>query len=193
VDASTFIHALALDRAPLLARLRSPLAFVEYVYRTELAGAGAHAKTREAAVEQVRRGAITVDRLSMADVVRMSAFAPPRRVDTGELATAVVADRLGVGVLCDDHKAVVWLREKLSRVREWEAIEEVLVAAAVANLIGESELPELQGRLVTAKYRCRYDLRRAYAQIWFREQQARSKESSGADAPVVADDQADEG
>jgi hypothetical protein len=45
LDSSTFIHACMIDRIPLLAFLRHPLHFPEYVYRWEL-GQQAHDSTR---------------------------------------------------------------------------------------------------------------------------------------------------
>jgi hypothetical protein len=172
LDSSTFINALAVNRVALLSRVRQPIAFVEYVFRIELAGSGARAATREAAMHEVQRGAIGIDRLTMDDLARMSALSPPRRVDIGELATAVVAERVGAGVLCDDHKAVRWLSENLLSVPVWESIEHVMLAAAESCLVAEHELSIIEQRLVEAKYACRFNIAMAYAQLWLQRQQA---------------------
>jgi hypothetical protein len=172
LDSSTFINAVNIARVHLLGRVRAPIAFVEYVFRVELTGPRAREATREAARREVANGAITVERLTVGDVVRMSALSPPRRVDTGELATAVAADACGAGVLCDDHRATEWLRTALANVALWESIEHVAVDAALRSLIAEHELPEIERRLGEQKYASRFSLHAAYAQQWFQRQQA---------------------
>jgi hypothetical protein len=111
----------------------------------------------------------------------MATFTAPRRVDTGELATAVVADRLGLGVLCDDHKAVKWLKENLPGVRDWESIEHVMLAAAEANLLTEHDLGTIEQRLTASRYNCRFNLQLAYAQSWLARHQACARSTSTKD------------
>ena len=92
-------------------------------------GASAHDDTRQRAVDCVRRNQIGISRLSLADLDRLASLSAPRRLGLGELACAIIAERDGGGVLCDDMKAVTWLQAHV-RVRWWESIEDVLLDCA---------------------------------------------------------------
>ena len=108
LDSSTFINALIIDRVTLLLSLRSPAFFPEYVFRFEL-GANARDETREGATQAVDRRQVGVQKLTLADLDRIAALGAPRRVGLGELACAVIAQRTGGGVLCDDWRARRWI------------------------------------------------------------------------------------
>jgi hypothetical protein len=182
LDSSTFIHAVMVKLPAVLTRMRKPISFMHYVYEFELVGPNAHNETREAAKREVARGAIQIDRLTLADVTRMSRLAAPRRIHAGELATAVVAERVGAGVLCDDRAALKWLRRALEGVKAWESIEDVIVAAAESGLLGEHELAPLEESLRNkGPYHCRFPLHAAYAQLCLARQQALAARESNED------------
>jgi len=162
LDSSTFINFLVIQRTSLLVRLRAPLYFPEYVFRVEL-GLNARPPTREHAEEVVRRGAIAIERLSIADLDRLAALSAPRRIGLGEVACAIIAERLGAGVLCDDWKARRWLAEKV-RASGWESTEDVLMDAALQLEVSEYELADFQASLTAGRYQCRFELRVEFLQ-----------------------------
>ncbi|MFI5366000.1 MAG: hypothetical protein ACHQ4J_10280 [Candidatus Binatia bacterium] len=162
LDSSTFINALAIDRVALLVLLRSPLFVPEYVLRIEL-GVNARLQTQEGISEWVRRKKIGVRQLSIGDLERIAQLAAPRRVGVGELACAIIAERDGGGVLCDDWRARRWLEQETTPAC-WNSIEDVLVDAAGALHVSEYDLVDFQVKLERARYRCRVDLRLAHLQ-----------------------------
>lgn len=156
LDSSTFINAAVVDRLPLMLLLRSPIFFPEYVFRFEL-GTNARQATRQEAVANVTRKRIGVQNLTLADLDTIAAFNAPRRIGLGELACAVIANRLGGGVLCDDWRAKAWLNDRMA-TPDWDSIESVLLEAAARNFIGETDLAQAQRTLEENRYKCRYDL-----------------------------------
>ena len=162
LDSSTFIHAVVVDRVMLMASLRSPLSFPEFVFRFEL-GVGAREATRDAAAEAVRRGQIGVQQLTLADLDRLSVLAAPRKIGLGELACAIIAERLAGGVLCDDWRAKAWIEGRIT-AKCWDSIEGILLDAAASGHIGEVDLTDSQRILERNCYHCRYDLRMAHLQ-----------------------------
>jgi hypothetical protein len=157
LDSSTFINFLAIRRTMLLVQLRSPLQFPEYVFRVEL-GLNAREETRGEAEAAVRAGAVGIQRLSIDDLDRMARLEAPRRIGLGEIACAIIAERLHAGVLCDDWKARRWLSERIA-VPGWEATEEILLEAAFQLVVSEYDLVSLEASLATGRYQCRFDLR----------------------------------
>jgi len=162
LDSSTFIHAMILDRIALLTLLRSPLFFSEYVFRIEL-GADAKDTTRDEAVSQVTRQRIGVQRLTLADLDKIVSLGAPRRLGLGELACAVIAERITGGVLCDDWRAKAWLDGHMAPPK-WNSIESILLDAAAAGYIGELDLFDSQRTLRNNQYECREDLRLVHLQ-----------------------------
>ena len=156
LDSSTFIHATIVDRVPLIVLLRSPLFFPEFAFRFEL-GANAKETTRDQAAAQVKRKRIGVQTLTLADLDRIVSFGAPRKIGLGELACAVIADRMTGGVLCDDWHAKAWLDQRIS-TSLWDSIETILLDAAAKNYIGELDLADAQRMLERNRYTCRYDL-----------------------------------
>jgi hypothetical protein len=141
----------------LLVHLRSPLFFSEYVFRVEL-GTNAHDSTRTAAAHWVSRGKIGISRLSLTDLDRINQLGTPRRIGLGEIASAILAERNGGGVLCDDWKGRRWLQTRVT-LSCWESIEDVLLEAAQFGHVSEFDLDSFQRDLQTARYTCRFDLR----------------------------------
>jgi len=162
LDSSTFIHAMIVGRVMLLASIRSPLSFPEFIFRFEL-GSDAKAATREEAALAVRRKQIDLQQLTLADLDRLSQLAAPRRIGLGELACAIIAERLAGGVLCDDWDAKKWIEGRVT-VKCWDSIEGVFLEAAGAGHIGELDLVDLQRTLETNRYHCRCDLRLEHLQ-----------------------------
>jgi hypothetical protein len=162
LDSSTFIHFIVINDLALLIRLRSPLHFPEYVYRVEL-GLNAKPATRAQAEVCVTRGTVSISRLTIDDLDRIAALSAPRRVGLGEIACAIIAERLQGGVLCDDWRARRWLLARTS-VSVWQAIEDVLLDAATRLEITEYDLVAFQGRLTSERYQCRFDLRLEFLQ-----------------------------
>jgi hypothetical protein len=162
LDSSTFIHAIIVDRVMLLASLRSPLFFPEFVFRFEL-GASATEATRDAAAQAVGRKQIGVLQLTLVDLDRLSQVGAPRRIGLGELACAIIAERTAGGVLCDDWRAKRWIETRVV-VRPWDSIEGVLLEAAARGHIGELDLVDSQRALEKSRYHCRCDLRLEHLQ-----------------------------
>jgi hypothetical protein len=160
LDTSTFIHVVTINRLPLLLLLRSPLYFPEYVFRVELF----RDDTKAAAVECLNRNRINIATLTVDDLDRIASLSAPRKIGLGEMACAIIAERTGGGVLCDDHKALRWLKAHVTPVC-WHGVEEVLQDAARAGYIGEHDLAELEQVLRTHKYHCHCDLRLTYLQF----------------------------
>lgn len=162
LDASTFIHAVIVKHVQVLTTMRAPLVVPEYVYRQELVGERAREVTRESAEQAARNGMLAVERLSLADLQRIAALNPPKRkCSLGEISCAIIAERTSGGVLCDDHRAVGWMREHIAVV-VWESIEHVLIAAAHALRLDEYALDECEQTLATNNYRCRSSLRNEF-------------------------------
>jgi hypothetical protein len=157
LDSSTFINSVLSEKAWIVPALRAPLFLPEYVFRVEL-GAGARATTRREAQALVARGKASIEQLTLSDLEKIARLCAPKRIGTGEMCCAIIAAREQRGVLCDDHKAHRWLGERVS-VAIWESIEDVLVAAGVANHLSEYEVEECQKALASNRYRCRFDLR----------------------------------
>jgi len=157
LDSSTFINCCVISRVPLFVLLRSPLFFSEYVFRVEL-GINAHHSTRTAAAEWVSRGKIGISNLALADLDRISQLGTPRRIGLGEIASAILAEREGGGVLCDDWKGRRWLQTRVTLSR-WESIEDVLLDAAQSGHVSEFDLDTFQQDLEKARYTCRMNLR----------------------------------
>jgi hypothetical protein len=143
LDSSTFIHATIVDRVALISSLRSPLFFPEYVFRFEL-GANAKETTRDEAAAQVTRKRIGLQALTLTDLDKIASLSAPRKIGLGELACAVIAERLAGGVLCDDWHAKAWLDKRISPP-QWESIETILLDAAAKNYIGELDLGPAEG------------------------------------------------
>jgi hypothetical protein len=162
LDASTFINAVVVDRVMLMALLRSPLFFPEFVFRFEL-GINAREATRAAAAHAVDRKQIGVQQLTLADLDRLSQLAAPRKIGLGELACAIIAERTSGGVLCDDWRAKAWIEQHVAAAC-WDSIEGVLLQAAASGHVGELDLVDLQKTLETNRYHCRCDLRMEYLQ-----------------------------
>ncbi len=162
LDTSTFINAVVVDRVMLMASLRSPLFFPEFVFRFEL-GINARETTRAAAAHAVDRKQISVQQLTLADLDRLSQLAAPRRIGLGELACAIIAERLAGGVLCDDWHAKKWIEGRVT-AKCWDSIEGVFLQAAASGHIGELDLVDLQRTLETNRYHCRCDLRLEHLQ-----------------------------
>ena len=160
LDSSAFIHALIVGRVPLLISLRSPAYFPEYVFRVEL-GSNAKEETREEAAGSVRRNQIGVKQLTLGDLDRIAALEAPRKIGLGELACAVIAERLAGGVLCDDWRARRWIAIRMPSVT-WDSIEGLLLDAAQQDQIGELDLVDFQEELERNCYHCRVDLRMEY-------------------------------
>src|SRR5260370_11477049 len=157
LDSSTFIHCCVISRVPLFVLLRSPLFFSEYVFRVEL-GVNAHDSTRGAAAHWVSRGKIGISSLSLTDLDRINQLGTPRRIGLGEIASAILAERDGGGVLCDDWKGRRWLQTRVTLSR-WESIEDVLLDAARSGHVSEFDLDRFQEDLQKARYTCRVNLR----------------------------------
>ena len=157
IDSSTFINCCVISRVPLFLLLRSPLFFSEYVFRFEL-GINAHDSTRKTAAQWVSRRKIGIKHLSLTDLDRISQLGAPRRIGLGEIASAILAERDGGGVLCDDWKGRRWLEPRVT-LSCWESIEEVLLDAARIGHVSEFELDGFQQALQQARYVCRYNLR----------------------------------
>jgi hypothetical protein len=162
LDTSTFINAVVVDRVMLMALLRSPLFFPEFVFRFEL-GINARAATWAAAAHAVNRKQIGVQQLTLADLDRLSHLSAPRRIGMGELACAIIAERLAGGVLCDDWHAKKWIEGRVT-AKCWDSIEGVFLEAAASGHIGELDLVDLQKTLETNRYHCRCDLRMEHLQ-----------------------------
>ncbi|MGO8752188.1 MAG: hypothetical protein ACLQNE_40130 [Thermoguttaceae bacterium] len=162
LDSSTFIHAVIVDRVMLLASIRFPLSFPEFIFRFEL-GSDARPATRDAAAQAVGRKQIGVQQLTLADLDRLSQLAAPRRIGLGELACAIIAERLAGGVLCDDWHAKKWIEGRVT-AKCWDSIEGVFLEAAASGHIGELDLVDLQKTLETNRYHCRCDLRLEHLQ-----------------------------
>jgi hypothetical protein len=162
LDSSTFINFVVIRRLALLVQLRSPLQFPEYVFRVEL-GVNARDHTRREAEAIVARAAVRLQRLTVEDLDRMASLEAPRRIGLGEVACAIIAERLGAGVLCDDWKARRWLSERIA-VETWEATEDVLLDAAFRLEINEYDLVTFQQSLAVGRYHCRFDLRLEFLQ-----------------------------
>ena len=165
LDSSTFIHALIIDRVMLMASLRSPVSFPEFVLRFEL-GSNARKTTRDAAGEAVRRNQIGVQQLTLTDLDRLSQLSAPRKIALGELACAIIAERTAGGVLCDDWRARAWIEPHVGCTR-WDSIEDILLDAAARGHIGEHDLVDSQEVLERNCYRCRRDLRMEHLQRLF--------------------------
>lgn len=172
LDSSTFIHAMIVDRVGIVAAVRAPLCFSEYVFRFEL-GISAKAVTRDHAEEHVRRKRIGIQSLTLSDLDRIASFGAPRRIGLGELSCIVIAERLGGGILCDDWRAKAWVDKRMSPLT-WESIEAVLLDAAASDLIGELDLADAQKTLERYGYSCRYDLQIEHIQ---RRRKARGGQS----------------
>ncbi|HVC94727.1 MAG TPA: hypothetical protein VND64_13590 [Pirellulales bacterium] len=168
---------MIVDRVPLLVLLRSPLFFPEYVFRFEL-GVDARDATRDHAADQVARKRIGVQHLTLSDLDRIASFDAPRKIGLGELACAVIAERLAGGVLCDDWRAKAWLEHRMTPLR-WDSIEWVLLDAAAEGCIGELDLVDSQRVLERNQYSCRGDLQLIHLQ---RQMQLR-RESTVVDHP----------
>lgn len=157
LDSSTFIHACYIARVQLLIMLRSPLCFPEYVFRVEL-GINAHPETRREAESWVQKKKIGIRQLSLSDLERISQLAAPRRIGMGEIACAIIAEREGGGVLCDDHKGRNWLQSRLGSTY-WQSVEDFLLNAAELGYVSEFDLQTCQETLESNRYICTYDLR----------------------------------
>jgi hypothetical protein len=157
LDSSTFIHCCVISRVPLFVLLRSPLFFSEYVFRVEL-GVNAHDSTRSAAAHWVSRGKIGISSLSLTDLDRINQLGTPRRIGLGEIASAILAERDGGGVLCDDWKGRRWLQTRVT-LSCWESVEDVLLDAARSGHVSEFDLDAFQKGLQEARYTCRFNLR----------------------------------
>jgi len=157
LDSSTFINACYIARIQLLILLRSPIFFPEYVFRVEL-GVNAHPTTRREAESWVQKKKIGIRQLSLSDLDRISELAAPRRIGLGEIACAIVAEREGGGVLCDDHKGRNWLQSRLATTC-WQSVEDFLLHAAELGYVSEFDLQACQETLESNRYLCRYDLR----------------------------------
>jgi hypothetical protein len=157
LDSSTFIHSCIAGQTRLLIKLRSPLAFPEYVFRVEL-GSTAHDDTRQAAQQCVSNNQISIKSLSLEELALLASLNAPRRAGIGELACVLIAHRERGVVLCDDEKCKSWIRANLNPV-VWECIEEVLLEAAEKYHLSEFDLAEIQKTLASQRYLCRYDLR----------------------------------
>lgn len=163
LDASTFINFAAIARFSVLVRCRRGLRFPEYVFTFELTGPKAKEPTRVAAEQAVQRGDVTLTQLTLTDLGRIAALGAPRRIGLGEIACAIIAERDGAGVLCDDHKAILWLKQSVQPLA-WESTEDVLLDAANQLLLSEFDLADAQETLRENRYECRVDLRSEYLQ-----------------------------
>lgn len=157
LDSSTFINACRIDQVRLLVLLKSPLCFPEYVFKVEL-GSGARAVTREAAMQCVAAGQVSLRSLSLADLERIAQLKAPRRIGLGEIACAIIANRDNGAVLSDDWKCRNWVRDNIAPI-EWQGIEDVLLEGASRLHLSEFDLENLQKRLEENKYHCRFDLK----------------------------------
>ncbi|MBZ4395925.1 hypothetical protein VZQ01_26785 [Myxococcus faecalis] len=159
LDSSTFIHSLIIEQTRLVVTLRNPIAFPEYVFKVELLGERAHPETQEIARAVVTSGQITLRNLTLGDLDRIAQLNAPRKAGLGELACAIIAGREGGGVLCDDWKCRNWMSANTTPLVEWQSIEDVLLEAAERAHLSEYELEDLQKRLLSNRYHCRFDLR----------------------------------
>lgn len=157
VDSSTFINGCHLSRVSLFLLLRSPLYFSEYVFRVELSG-NADSSTSNAAAQWVSRHKIGIRNLSLTDLDRITQLGAPRRIGLGEISSAILAEREGGGVLCDDWKGRRWLVPRLT-LNWWESIEDVLLDAARLGHVSEFDLDDFQQTLQRTRYVCRFNLR----------------------------------
>ncbi len=161
LDSSTFINMVVIDRIPLLVLLRSPLFFPEYVLRVELV----REDTKKVADEWCfERNKIAVSTLTIRDLDRIAALGAPRKISIGEIACAIIAERDGGGVLCDDRKAIRWLKNHVNPVY-WHGVEDVLLDAAKSGYIGEHDLESHERVLLDNKYKCYCNLRFTYLQF----------------------------
>ena len=157
LDSSTFINAAAIERINVLVSIRAPISFPEYVYRVEL-GSNARPGTRTLAEAAVQSGRVTLRQMSLEDLDRISALGAPRRIGLGELTCAVLAERDGGAVLCDDWKARGWLLEKITTL-VWHSIEDCLLDAASKFLLDEYDLERDEETLRENRYVCRIKLK----------------------------------
>ena len=160
LDSSTFIHVLMIEKIQILLLLRPSLFFAEYVYKIEL-GVNAKEDTRRHARRVVSQGKIGIKQLTIDDLDQIAAMSRPRRIGLGELACAIVAEREGGGVLCDDWKCRPFFQNQMS-LAQWHSIEDLLIEAAEQRYLTEFELSELQAKLQENQYHCRRDLRFEY-------------------------------
>lgn len=153
---------MAIGRLRVVTQLHRPLSIPEYVYQQELVGPRARDKTRVAARRTKEDGTVSLEILSLADLQRIAALnAPRRKAGLGELACGVLAERLSGGVLCDDRRAVGWMRNEM-RVLLWQSIEDVLIAAAHSSHLSESDLDQCERGLLEARYTCKFGLKNTY-------------------------------
>jgi hypothetical protein len=157
LDSSTFINSVLAGKPWVVPAVRSPLFLAEYVFRIEL-GEGARDSTRREAQALVAKRKASVEQLTLPDLERIAGLCAPKRMGTGEICCAIIAERKQRGVLSDDQKARRWLSERVEVVI-WESIEDVLVDAGLENHLSEFEVEECQRLLSSNRYSCRYELR----------------------------------
>lgn len=162
LDASVFVNFVLIDQARTLLRARAPLTFPEYVYRIELLGTRAPEKTRSAAHHHVVIDrAIAVEQLTLEDLAQLADRQVPPNIGMGEACCAVLAERLGAGVLCDDRRAKNRLLSMFT-IPLWEGTVEILLHAAHTNVLTEYELVDCQAALERNRFTCKTDLREEY-------------------------------
>ena len=116
INTSTFIHAMIVDRVPLVASVALPSSFPN-TFSASSWGTNAKESTRDQANAHVAHKRIGIQGLTLADLDKLALLSAPRKIGLGELACLSLRSVWRGGVLCDDWRAKAWLDQKMKAAR----------------------------------------------------------------------------